>query len=172
MAIIFNKYVNCRDYTWYDSSNVKYSECIDNEDEKKVLKVTFNKGQTYIYTDVDVNDYIMFKNGESTGKSFNEFIRKKYEGKRLSDVDIDELDKQMKEFAEETKAVDEAMTNLAYVLEIDPNTKQFSLRLNGKTIFEGVDNQFSITKLLSSMSIKFGIIDASKEDVEKDGENC
>lgn len=157
MSIIFNKYINSRDHTWYDSSNVKYSECIDNDETKKVLKVTFKGGQTYIYRDVDVSDYVLFKNAESTGKAFNEHIKKKYTGIRLSDIDLASLDDKMNEFANDTKVIDEALTNLAYVLEFNAETKEFRLTLNGKTIFEGVDNNFSISKLLSSMSIKFGV---------------
>ena len=45
MAIIFNKYVNCRDYTWYDSSNVKYSECTENIDYGNALYILFDNWQ-------------------------------------------------------------------------------------------------------------------------------
>ena len=48
------------DRLWYDSSNVFYSECEDGDSAKKVLRVVFKNGATYQYSDVDVNDYVMF----------------------------------------------------------------------------------------------------------------
>ena len=92
MAIVYNKYINNRDHTWYDSSNVLYSVCYDTNAEKKTLKVVFKQGRTYLYKDVDVNDYLMFRNSESHGKSVNEFIVKKYKGVRLSDTTQETLD--------------------------------------------------------------------------------
>jgi hypothetical protein len=46
------------------------------------LSVTFNGGNTYKYERVTNEDYTSFVDSESTGKGFNEFIRK-YEGQKL-----------------------------------------------------------------------------------------
>ena len=51
---IFNFYSNDVDRTWYQSSNIKYSECIDHENELKTLIVVFNNGTQYRYEKVDV----------------------------------------------------------------------------------------------------------------------
>lgn len=40
------------------------------------LKVEFRGGTTYQFNSVDIEDYLAFSNGESIGKSFNEYIRK------------------------------------------------------------------------------------------------
>ena len=68
------------DRAWFKSSNVFYSECEDRENALKVLRVVFNNGATYEYSDVDVNDYMMFLAGgldHSHGKALNEFVKKK-----------------------------------------------------------------------------------------------
>ena len=49
MAKLFNYYSKLNENTgidksWYQSSNVLYSECIDVEDELKTLKVVFKNG--------------------------------------------------------------------------------------------------------------------------------
>ena len=81
--IIFRNYDEERklDRVWYDSSNIFYSECEDNDiSPKKVLRVVFKNGATYEYSDVDVNDYVMFIAGgtdNSNGKALNEFVKKK-----------------------------------------------------------------------------------------------
>ena len=56
--IVYNKYTNLRDHVWYSSSNVIYSECIDSDTELKTLKIVFKEGRTYMYRDVNVEDYI------------------------------------------------------------------------------------------------------------------
>ena len=157
MSIIYNKYINNRDYTWYDSSNVKYSECYDSDSDKKHLKVTFNQGRTYLYKDVDVSDYAMFKNSQSTGQAFNQFI-KKYNGVRLPDVLLEDLDKKKDEFINEKKEIDDtAMGDLVYHMDINDKTGEFRLSLNDKVIYEGIENQVSISKLLRSMCIRYSI---------------
>ena len=105
MAIIYNKYINNRDHNWYDSSNVLYSVCYDTNADKKTLKIVFKQGRTYLYKDVNVNDYLMFKNSESHGKSVNEYIIKKYKGVRLSDTSEDTLNTLKEEFINENKVV-------------------------------------------------------------------
>ena len=55
MSKIFNYYSDKVDHTWYNSSNIVYSECIDHDDALKTLKVVFANGTQYAYYDVDVN---------------------------------------------------------------------------------------------------------------------
>lgn len=55
------------------------------------LLVSFNGGSTYTYHGVTNEDYTAFVGAESTGKAFNEFIRK-YEGEKLlTEVNGDNL---------------------------------------------------------------------------------
>ena len=77
MAKMFNYYANDVDHTWYDSSNIKYSECIDKENSLKTLKVVFNNGSQYEYRGVDVNDYLMFREDMSQGKALCKYIKSK-----------------------------------------------------------------------------------------------
>lgn len=77
------------DRTWYESSNILFSECEDRENDLKTLRVTFKNGTVYEYYNVDVNDYVMFKHGgseNSQGKAFNKHIRK-YEYKKIGNAD-------------------------------------------------------------------------------------
>lgn len=152
--IVYNKYINSRDYTWYDSSNIVYSECIDTTETEKTLKIVFKQGRAYLYRKVDVNDYLLFRNAESNGKAFNQYI-KKYECVRMPDVDLSDLEKKKEEFQEEHRKIDEAMTNLSYHLDFNPETKEFRLKLNDNVIYEGVEDHVNIMRLLKSMSITY-----------------
>lgn len=152
--IIYEKYVNSRDYTWYDSSNVVYSECIDTNQAYKTLKIVFKAGRQYIYENVDPTDYILFKRADSNGQAFNKYI-KKYPCKRLPDVSLDDLEAKKNEFIEDNKVTEQAFTNLAYLLEMDAHSKAIRLSLNGKVIFEGVEDQVNIMRLLKCMSINY-----------------
>lgn len=55
------------------------------------LLVVFHGGSTYKYENVTNEDYTGFVNGESTGKSFNEHIRKYTGSKLLTEVNGDDL---------------------------------------------------------------------------------
>lgn len=95
MGKIFNYYKDNVDKTWYKSSNVKYTECIDNDNALKTLKVVFNNGTQYEYKDVDVRDYLLLRDSESTGKALNRLIKeKKYEYKKLDNANIDMLEEE------------------------------------------------------------------------------
>ena len=92
MAKLFNYYSDSLDRTWYKSSNIVYSECIDNENDFKTLIVVFANGTRYKYTGVDVNDYLLFRESESQGKALNTIIKaKKYEYEKLDNVDVEAL---------------------------------------------------------------------------------
>ena len=166
--IVYNKYTNLRDHVWYSSSNIVYSECIDSDTEFKTLKIVFKEGRTYMYRDVDVEDYIRFKNAESNGKAFNQFI-KKYECVRMPDTDAATLDGMMKSFQEEDQQTTEAFSNLQYTLSVDNKTGEFTLKLNGKDIFSGIEGQVSIVRLLRSMNIAYAMVEAEEEKSKEDG---
>ena len=77
------------DRYWFDSSNVKYCECVDKEGEKKTLRVVFNNGSQYEYTGIDVGHYLLFREDASQGKALNKFIKgNKYEFRKLDDRDL------------------------------------------------------------------------------------
>ena len=166
--IVYNKYTNLRDHVWYSSSNVIYSECIDSDTELKTLKIVFKEGRTYMYRDVNVEDYIRFKNAESNGKAFNQFI-KKYECVRMPDTEASTLDEMMKSFQEEDTQTSEAFSNLQYTLVVNDKTGEFTLQLNGKDIFSGIEGQVSIVRLLKSMNIAYAMVDANQANVSEDG---
>lgn len=78
---------------WYESSNVFYSEFIEDEFKNEGdLIVTFNNGATYKYKNVQITpDYLMFKHGGlegSHGKALNKHIKPKYEFEKLDNKDI------------------------------------------------------------------------------------
>ena len=90
---IFNFYSNDVDRTWYQSSNIKYSECIDHDNELKTLIVVFNNGTQYRYEKVDVRDYLLFKNDESQGRALNQYIKTKgYTFEKMDNADLATLD--------------------------------------------------------------------------------
>ena len=98
------------DRAWYDSSNVLYSECEDKENDYKMLKVVFGKGSTYLYKNIDVNDYLMFMVGGldgSNGKALNKFIKAKYEVEKLPNTDLAQLNGMMEYFKRRKKEEEE-----------------------------------------------------------------
>lgn len=96
MSKIFNFYANDVDKTWYQSSNIRFSECIDHDNDLKTLKVVFNNGTQYRYDKVDVRDYLLFRDAASQGKALNEFIKPKgYEFEKLENADLKSLDDEL-----------------------------------------------------------------------------
>ena len=95
MSKLFNYYQDNIDHTWYKSSNIKYSECIDNDNALKTLRIVFNNGTQYEYENVDVRDYLIFRDSDSQGKALNRLIKeKKYEYKKLDNVNVDVLEEE------------------------------------------------------------------------------
>ena len=101
------------DKSWYDSSNIYYSECYDKKNELKDLKVVFNDGRSYLYKDVSVVDILLFKNGgvnNSQGKALFKYIAckvrgvDKYQYEKLDSVDIKVLEEQKKVLLENKNA--------------------------------------------------------------------
>lgn len=118
---------------WYESSNVFYSEFIEDEFKNEGdLIVTFNNGSTYKYKNVKITpDYLMFKHGGlegSHGKALNIHIKPKYEFEKCDSKDITELVKE----------------------KIDVNLKQIEENYNKTYFISGhrdiTDDEFSIYK--------------------------
>ena len=100
MSRIFNFYAKNKDgvdtdFTWYDSSNIKYSECTDPDNELKTLTVVFNNGSKYAYKDVDSTKYLLFREDASQGKALNKFIKGSYEYEKLENADVDMLNAEL-----------------------------------------------------------------------------
>lgn len=98
--IIFRDYdkENKIDRVWFESTNVIYSECDDNDNDYKTLRVTFKGGATYEYKKVDVNDYMMFISGGldgSNGKALNQFIKPKCECVKIEAKNLQELSEEL-----------------------------------------------------------------------------
>ena len=92
MSKLFNYYVNDVDYTWYNSSDIKYSECIDKDGELKTLNIVFSNGTQYQYVGLTVQDYLLFRDSDSQGKALNKYIKAKgYEFKKLGDANLDDI---------------------------------------------------------------------------------
>lgn len=88
------------DRAWYNSSNIVYSECDDNLNDYKTLRVVFKNGSCYEYRNISVQDYLMFMYGDidgSNGKALNKFIKSnKYEYVRLENRSIDDINNDLK----------------------------------------------------------------------------
>ena len=98
MGVIVNKYNKEKQifYTFYESSNILYSELIEKKDELKDLIVVFKGGRCYKYFDVHVQDGLYFSYGfknNSIGESFNNVIIKKgYKFEKLENADLTKLE--------------------------------------------------------------------------------
>lgn len=167
--ITYNRYLNQEDHVWYDSSNIIYSKCYDSPNSKeKRVKIVFKGGRTYLYTNVDGDDYLRFKASASNGEGFNKYI-KKYNTLRLADTDIAKLDKLMEDFKKDINELnDKKVGELAYVIEIEKDTKEFVIKLGDKILFRGVEGNFSIMDLLTSLNIFFSVHQVDKLENNSD----
>ena len=96
MAKILNHYENNLDKAWYESSNILYSECDDNENDLKTLRITFKGGRTYAYYNVKVTDYLLFREDPSQGQAFNRLI-KQHQCERVEDKNVDAINEELQE---------------------------------------------------------------------------
>ena len=153
--ILYNRYVNQEDHVWYDSSNIVYSKCYDTKTSPtRTVKIVFKQGRTYVYRNVDANDYVRFKTTQSTGKGFNDFI-KKYDAVRIADTDLEKLNELQETFKNEIKENDEQkLGDLVYTIKVNEKTGEFIIVLGDKTLFRGIEGQFSILDLFTSLNIK------------------
>ena len=168
---IYSKYENSQEFCWYDSTNVMFSKFYDNQGSSNVLKVIFKQGQTYLYKDVDANDYVMFRDADSNGSAFSKYIIKKYSPTRIQDTDMGKLDKMKEKFISENQELQEAkVSELTYVIEYSDETGEFVLRLKDKVIYSGVEGQVSIVNLFSSMGINCALMAVDKVENKTDEE--
>lgn len=165
MSVILNTYRNKVDYTWYDSSNILYSECYDKDDDLKDLKIVFKGGRTYLYEKIDVNDYLMFRNDLSQGKALNKYItvkdvngNPKHNVARLPDTDLNELENQRLFLIEErNNTLGEDEHKPIYNVQYDEHNKNIKLLFENTVIFEGVENKISLFDVLEALNIKASI---------------
>lgn len=84
------------DRVWYASSNIKYSELEDRDNELKTLKVVFNNGTQYKYNKVDSQNYLLFRDNPSQGKALNQYIKgNNYEYEKLENADMQALEDEL-----------------------------------------------------------------------------
>lgn len=149
--ITYRKYINNEDHCWYDSSNVVYSVCFDTQDENpRDVKVVFKGGRTYLYKGVEPFDYVMFRDSESQGRSFNQYI-KNHDCDRLEDTPLDGLEAMMLDFQHMPETTD----GKVFGLEIDNGTGAFRVKFNGKTLFIGIEGQVSVINLFTALGIPY-----------------
>jgi hypothetical protein len=147
MARLFRTYSQNVERVWYDSSNILYSECDDRLDNFKILKVVFKNGRQYQYNDINVNDYLLFREDLSQGKALNKLIKPKYEAIRLDDVDVDLL---MEEYA---RLLDE--DDADFTLTITESAYVFEGKNDNSFIIAKTDNLTKdIISILKSFSLK------------------
>ena len=164
MSKIYNKYIKNEDHTWYDSTNIIYSVLFD-VGETKSLKIVFKGGRTYLYKNVEPQDYVLFRDAESNGIAFNTYI-KKYDCTHQEDTSLDELEKMKQDFMQSD-------TLSEYRLHIDFNneTGEFKLKLNDNIVYEGVEGQVSIINLFKSMKLEYTMTETeSHNETVKDFE--
>lgn len=171
--IVYNHYTDNQDYTWYDSSNVIFSKCYDRPDNKlKSLKIVFKNGRTYVYHDVEINDYLSFKTAESNGKAVTTYIIKKYQGVRITDTDTVKLEELKQSFIEDTEKISETpMKEMTYNVDFDENNGEFLLKLNNKVIYHSIENQVSLFTLFKTMNIGYTLNVVDKITYETDENN-
>lgn len=153
--ITYCRYIDSIDHVWYDSSNIVYSKCYDTKDKPtRTVKIVFKQGRSYVYKDVDVNDYVRFKMSESTGKAFNDFI-KKYSAVRIADTDLEKLNELQESFKNEIKENEEQkLGDLVYNIKVNEETGEFIIIMGERILFRGIEGHFSIVDLLASLNIK------------------
>jgi hypothetical protein len=156
MAKIHNIYENDLDRTWYKSSNVKYSECDDIDNSLKVVRVVFNNGSQYQYKDVDVNDYLRFREADSNGKAFNQFI-KKYEFEKLENVDVDKIDKALQDILDTANSITFKITDKGTCVQM----------ANGNILFE-TEKNFDESALELAMGVVEGLGYKPKKEIKEE----
>lgn len=142
------------DKTWYDSSNVLYSECVDHVDELKSVTVTFKNGSTYQYNDVNINDYMMFREHNSQGKSINTYI-KKYKCEKQEDKDVDNLNEELHEILSKAKIFEEN----GFITLVDKEENKITSLVGNRLVDIDIENYNEesvslVIEVLSSLGIR------------------
>ena len=175
MSLVLNQYKDNVDRCWYDSSNVVFSECMDYEDALKDLKVVFKGGRTYLYKEVDVRDYVLFKMDSSQGKALNKYIIKHYETVRLTDTNMEELEKLKEKIIAENAGKENSIQDKPedgismHRIEYDEETTYVKLYLGDVLLIEGKNNTFSLFDIMNALGIKCSIDLENNNKEEKDG---
>lgn len=153
MSKILSKYDNNLDKAWYDSSNIIYSECDDNDNALKTVRVTFKDGRTYQYNNVNVNDYLMFRESESQGKTFNSYL-KQYECVKIENKNIEDINKELEELlhpSEECKVT--LSENKLTIIDNEKNEHIYEIDEKYSDIFAQVFSILDVKFLIKNESI-------------------
>lgn len=159
MSKIKSFYCNDVDKVWYDSSNVLYSECDDITDGLKVLRVTFKNGRTYQYYDVNVHDYLLFRENASQGVALNKFI-KQYKCERIDDLNVDDIQSELEKLnaSESLKTKNDLFEKLDNVYEsiisVRENLKNYDLSNNELAFLLHMINKINQSLLITNFSDK------------------
>jgi len=159
MSKIKSFYCNDVDKVWYDSSNVLYSECDDITDGLKVLRVTFKNGRTYQYYDVNVHDYLLFRENASQGVALNKFI-KQYKCDRIDDLNVDDIQSELEKLnaSESLKTKNDLFEMLDNVYEsiisVRENLKDYDLSNNELAFLLHMINKINQSLLITNFSDK------------------
>ena len=159
MSKIKSFYCNDVDKVWYDSSNVLYSECDDITDGLKVLRVTFKNGRTYQYYDVNVHDYLLFRENASQGVALNKFI-KQYRCERIDDLNVDDIQSELEKLnaSESLKTKNDLFEKLDNVYEsiisVRENLKNYDLSNNELAFLLHMINKINQSLLITNFSDK------------------
>lgn len=161
MARTFGTYKNGVDKSWYDSSNILFSEGTELDNGLINLIIVFNGGRKYVYKNVSLQDYLSFRESASQGKALREFIvvkdkggRDKYECLRLADVDVSLIEEEKKDAMEKQMVLEKANGNsTCYTIIANSDTGMFKLYLADEVIYEGHVDHVSIFKLFKSMNV-------------------
>ena len=90
-----------------------------------------------------------FRNAQSQGKVFNEYI-KTCECIKLPDTNLESLEHMKEEFIELDK-----LQNNELILKFNEETGELHLFSGNRKIFEGVENKVSIFNLFRAMGIQY-----------------
>lgn len=86
---------------WYNSTMIAYTEMVEDENENKGnLFVTFRNGSTYVYKNVEFQDYMAFIGGAtdgSQGKTLNRAIKPKYDCEKVKGKSLSEIENALNE---------------------------------------------------------------------------
>ena len=153
MSKILNYYVEGDtpvDKTWYNSTNIKYTECIDKKDDLKDLIVVYSTGARYKYKGVNVHDYLVFRESDSTGKALNRLIKGgKYEFEKMDNADLNAIEEELSDrkggvifLSNKDKfTIEDSLEHTLYAKETTLNDEDFNM----------------ITDILKSLNIIFKI---------------
>lgn len=137
------------DKTWYNSSNIKYSECVDNNDDLKTLRIVFTNGTQYEYQGVEVQQYLLFREDASQGKALNRLIKSgKYKYTKLENADLKVIEDELFFIMQDGNY----LRNTDKGFEIKNKSNEVIYHLNEKLD----DKTYGIIKdILNSLSIPF-----------------